>query len=128
MRHEIILPADEAAAGMARTALDRRIAQALDGRRDDSRLAITELVANAIHHGQRQTDQDVLRLIIDVEDDRIRVEIEQPAAASGVRVVEPRMDDPDRIGGFGLRLVEELADDWGHEPGPPGIVWFEFRR
>jgi anti-sigma regulatory factor (Ser/Thr protein kinase) len=128
MRHETILPRDEAAAAMARAALELQIAQALDGRMDDARLAITELVTNAVHHGRRRTDQDVLRLIIEVEDDRVRVEVEQPGPASGVRVVEPRPDDPDGIGGFGLRLVEELADDWGHAPGPPGVVWAEFRR
>jgi anti-sigma regulatory factor (Ser/Thr protein kinase) len=129
MRHEIILPADETAPGMARSRLDQLIPPStLNGRSDDARVAITELAANAVLHGHLRPDQDVVRLIIDVDDDHVRVEIEQPTEALRVRIVDPRLGDPDRVGGFGLRLVQELADDWGHDPGPPGIVWFELRR
>lgn len=114
---------------MARSALDQLIPpSALDGRSDDARVVISELVTNAIRHGHLRPDQDVLRLIIEVDDDHVRVEIEQSTAAGGVRIVNPRPDDPESVGGFGLRLTDALADEWGHEPGPPGIVWVEFRR
>lgn len=128
MRHEVILPANETAAPLARSSLSAAIPPPiLLERVDDAQLAVTELAANAIRHGGLRVD-DTLRLVIEADDDRVRVEVEQATAANDVHVVSPRLDDPDDIGGFGLRLVEHTADSWGHEPGPPGRVWFEFRR
>jgi len=128
MRHEVILPANETAAPLARSSLSAAIPPPiLLERVDDAQLAVTELAANAIRHGGLRVD-DTLRLVIEADDDRVRVEVEQATAANDVHVVSPRLDDPDDIGGFGLRLVERTADSWGHEPGPPGRVWFEFRR
>ena len=128
MRRELILPADESAPVLARSALDDAIPPpVLNERADDARLAISELAANAVKHGQLRPGQDTIRLVIDADDDHLRIEMEQPTAAVGVRVVEPRLEDPLRVGGYGLRLVEQTADEWGVETGPPGHVWFEFR-
>lgn len=129
MRRELILPADQSAPLLARSALNEAIPPPfLNERADDARLAISELAANAIRHGQLRPDQDTLRLVIDADDDHVRIEVEQATAAVGVRVVEPRWEDSVRVGGFGLRLVEQTADEWGFETGPPGQVWVEFRR
>ena len=73
-------------------------------------------------------ETDEVRLVIEAHEDTVRVEVEQPTAAIGVAPVEPRLDDPDRVSGFGLRMVQELTDDWGVVPGPPGSAWFEIRR
>ena len=128
MRRELILPADESAPLLARSALNGSIPPpVLNERADDARLAISELAANAVRHGQLRPGQDTIRLIIDADDDHVRIEVEQATAAVGVRVVEPRLEDTVRVGGFGLRLVEQMADEWGFETGPPGHVWFEFR-
>jgi hypothetical protein len=67
-------------------------------------------------------------MVIEADEDHVRVEVEQPTSAADVRLVEPSMEDPDRVGGLGLRLVDQTADRWGHEAGPPGRVWIEFRR
>ena len=129
MKREFILPADESAPLRARSALDDTIPPpALNGRTEDARLAITEVATNAVRHGRLRSDQDTLRLIIDADDDHVRVEVEQSTATMGLRAVEPRSDDSLTVGGYGLRLVEQTADAWGFEPGPPGRVWFEFRR
>ena len=43
----------------------------------------------------------------------------------------PRAPDPDptRASGWGLFLVDELADRWGVEPADPGtLIWFEIDR
>ena len=128
MRRELILPADENAPVLARSALDDAIPPpVLNERADDARLAISEIAANAVMHGQLRPGQDALRLLIDADDDRVRIELEQVTAAVGVRVVEPRLEDAIRVGGFGLRIIEQTADEWGVETGPPGHVWFEFR-
>ena len=78
-------------------------------------------------HGQLRPGHDTIRLVIDADDDHLRIEMEQSTAAVDVRVVESRLEDAVRVGGFGLRLLDQIADDWGVEIGPPGHVWFEFR-
>ena len=77
------------------------------------------------HAGLETDEASILR--IEADDDHVRVEVEQPTSASDVHVVERSSADL-RPGGFGLGLVEASADEWGYEPGPPGRVWFEFRR
>ena len=128
MRRELTLPADESAPVLARSALDDVTPPPVSNERtDDARLAISELAANAVKHGRLRPGQDTIRLVIEADDDHLRIEMEQSTAAAGVRVVEPRLEDPLRVGGYGLRLVEQVADEWGFETGPPGHVWFEFR-
>lgn len=128
MRRELILPADQSAPLLARSALNEALPPTLNERAEDARLAISELASNAVRHGQLRPDQDTIRLVIDADDDHVRIEVEQATTAIGLRVVEPRVEDPVRVGGYGLRLVEQTADEWGFETGPPGHVWVEFRR
>ena len=128
MRTEVILPATDSAAMLARVALNDAIPPPdLAGRFDDARLALSEVVANAVVHGGLRPDRDVLRLTIDNDDDRFRAEVEQATPAGDAHPVDPWLHDPERPGGFGLHIVEATADEWGVDPGPPGHVWFEFR-
>ncbi len=129
MRRELDLPADASAPLRARSALDDVTPPpVLDDRAEDARLAITEVATNAVRHGRRRPGEDILRLVIEADDDHLRVELEQSTPAIGLRVVQPRSDGPLAVGGYGLRLIEQTADEWGFDPGPPGQVWFEFRR
>ena len=124
---EVILPADQNAPLLARSALMEAIPPpALNGRSEDARLAISEITANAVRHAGLVPERDVIRLVIEADEDHVRVEIEQRTPASGVRVVPPSVA-ADRVDGFGLQLVANVANDWGYAPGPPGRVWFEFR-
>jgi anti-sigma regulatory factor (Ser/Thr protein kinase) len=125
IRREVILPAAPEAALLARAALNDALpARALGPRRDHARLVLSELVTNAVKYGTEH-GQDVIRIVIEAEGESLRVEIEQPRPAADLQPVEPRLDAQD-FGGLGLYIVDELADDWGTEPGPPGRVWFEF--
>ncbi len=111
---------------MARRALNAAIPPPeLAARFDDARLAISEIVTNAVRHAHL-SGRDAIRLTLDADDDHVRIEVEQSTPAEHVHPVSPRLD-PDRPGGYGLHLVEAMADEWGVEPGPPGVVWFEFR-
>ena len=65
--------------------------------------------------------------MIEADEDHVRVEVQQPTSAAEVRLVEPSIEGPAQVGGFGLHLVDQTADTWGYEAGPPGWVWFEFR-
>ena len=125
IRREVILPATPEAALLARAALNDALpTRALGSRRDHARLVMSELVTNAVKHGA-ENGQDVLRVTIEVFGESLRVEIEQPGRTPDLSPVEPRLYGQD-FGGLGLYIVDELADDWGAEPGPPGHVWFEF--
>lgn len=127
MRKEVILPADESASLRARSALNEAIPPPeLRERNDDARLAISEVTSNAVRHA-RLNDSDIIRMVIDADEDHVRIEVEQRTTANEVRVIDATAR-PDRIGGFGLHLVEQVADSWGYRAGPPGLVWFEFRR
>ena len=123
LRKEILLPADARAARLARSTLTSAVPPPeLQARLDEVCLAVSEVVSNAVRHGRLDPNRDSLRLVIEADDTHVRVEVEQPTPA-GVEVDF----GSGRTGGFGLRILEETADEWGHVPGPPGRVWFEFR-
>ena len=127
LRREIVLPFRSVAVQLARSALDGAIRPpALSERSSDPRLAVTELMSNAVRHAGIAKNEGLIYLRIESDDDHVRVEVEQPTSASGVHIPE-RSGSGTSSGGFGLRLVEASADAWGYEPGPPGRVWFEFR-
>ena len=125
IRREVILPATPEAPLLARAALNDALpARALGPRRDHARLVLSELVTNAVKHGNER-GRDVIRIVIEAEGESLRVEVEQPAATPDLQPAEAPLE-PQDLGGLGLYIVDELADDWGTEPGPPGHVWFEF--
>src|SRR5207248_10404928 len=76
-------------------------------------LMVSELVTNAVLHGT-----GAITLRIDVEANAVRVEV----ADDGNVAVEPT-PAPGAHGGWGLRIVEQLADEWGIIDGSTK-VWF----
>ena len=122
MTFELELPRGLDSAAVARHALD-----GLDGRLPadqlgDVRLLVSELVTNAIRHAELS---EAIRLVVTVSDGAIRVEVRDDGA--GFEVETPPTD-PERSSGWGLFLVETLADRWGVERGPGALVWFELDR
>jgi anti-sigma regulatory factor (Ser/Thr protein kinase) len=89
---------------------------------DDLSLLVTELIQNAVRHGgagpDRPVDVEVLR-----HDDRIRVQVTN----AGADFDPPSPPVPgDSSGGWGLFLVDRIAQCWGVSPAPAGTcVWFE---
>lgn len=86
------------------------------------RLAISELIANVIRHGEIDPDQT---LVLDVRATPalLTVRLRQPTQARDGRGPSAPAALPE--GGWGLMIVERLTDRWGIVPGPPGEVWFE---
>jgi anti-sigma regulatory factor (Ser/Thr protein kinase) len=86
------------------------------------RLLVTELVSNAVTHAAAET----VSLKVLVARKAVFTEVTDPgpgfeAADAGV----PRSDHS----GFGLFLVDRLADRWGVvRDGTATKVWFELRR
>jgi two-component sensor histidine kinase len=87
-------------------------------------LLTTELVTNSLRHGALEPD-DLIEVRARREGPRIVVEVHDPGR--GERAPGIRSDDPlAGKGGLGLRLVDQLADDWGAAPVPgDGLrAWF----
>jgi anti-sigma regulatory factor (Ser/Thr protein kinase) len=119
---EAALAATEDAPAQARSLL-RGVGDRLAGHTlDDGLLVVTELVTNAVRHGPRDGPID-LRIL---SDDAMRIEVSDlgtwtpaPAAPSG-----PGLP----TGGWGLSIVNTLADDWGVDQVDGGtMVWAEVR-
>ena len=81
--------------------------------REDTALMVSELVTNAVVHGV-----GAISLRIDAEGNTVRIEV----ADDGNVAVAPS-PEPGAHGGWGLRIVEQLADDWGVLDGSTK-VWF----
>jgi hypothetical protein len=72
LRREVLLPVNQFAALLARNALDDAIPPPpLNGRSDDPRLAVTELVSNAVRHAGLETDAELIHLRIEADDDHV---------------------------------------------------------
>lgn len=78
-----------------------------------ARLLVSELATNAVRHGRGR-----IELVVEVRPAGIRFSVADEGAGRAV----PRTPGDD--GGFGLHLVEDLADRWGQ--GAAGAaVWFD---
>jgi anti-sigma regulatory factor (Ser/Thr protein kinase) len=90
---------------------------------DDVALLVTELVSNAVRHGDGENDQP-LHLAFHRWDGRVRVELFHP----GSEFEQPpsRPTNGTAAGGWGLFLVDRIAERWGVRPDASGTcVWFE---
>jgi anti-sigma regulatory factor (Ser/Thr protein kinase) len=89
----------------------------------DVRLLVSELVTNSVQHAHVAAEDSIV-LVVSISDRTVRAEVrdqgpgfEPPAA--------PPPNDADA--GWGLFLVEQLADAWGVADSGKG-VWFEIQR
>jgi anti-sigma regulatory factor (Ser/Thr protein kinase) len=92
-------------------------------RRDDVRLLVSEMVTNSIQHGDPRSERWI-RLRVECGDGKIRVEVRNPGA--GIAFERLGRSNEVRNSGWGLYLLENLADRWGisNEAGETR-VWFE---
>jgi anti-sigma regulatory factor (Ser/Thr protein kinase) len=85
------------------------------------RLLVSELVSNSVRHAGLQED-DLIRLSVWESAGRVRVEVTDPGGGFRPRVPDP---DPFNPTGWGLYLVDRLADRWGVASDGETRVWFE---
>ena len=118
------LPAEPHSAKVARDAV-----AGLDGHLGavfgDVVLVISELVTNSVRHAGLEATEP-LQLSVRVAGDTVRVAVRdrgpgfKPPAAP---------NDPAHVGGWGLVLVDQLAERWGVEhDGEVNLVWCELKR
>jgi len=124
MTFELELSRTLDSAAVARHALDDLEGGLPADQLGDVRLLVSELVTNAIRHANLD-ETDAIRLAVAVTPAAIRVEVHDPG--TGFEVGETPTD-PDRASGWGLFLVETLADRWGIERRSGTHVWFELDR
>ncbi len=87
-------------------------------------LLLTELVNNAVRHGGAGPDTTV-RVEFRHWSRTVRVEVHDDGAGFATPVATMRRDDD---GGWGLLLVDRIADCWAVRPTATGTcVWFEIR-
>jgi anti-sigma regulatory factor (Ser/Thr protein kinase) len=103
-----------AARALARDAVERGRATV---RVDDVALVVSELVTNAVLHGEGDITLDVV-----VAADAVRVSV-----ADGDPALPGPLDPvADAESGRGLLLVSKIARQWGARPEPAGkVVWAE---
>jgi serine/threonine-protein kinase RsbW len=89
------------------------------------RLLVTELVTNSVRHAGLGRD-DSIDLSVRRADGRIRVDVID--RGEGFRPKAPPRPYPDRPEGWGLYLVDRLADRWGVTGDGETRVWFELDR
>jgi anti-sigma regulatory factor (Ser/Thr protein kinase) len=116
---KLTLPDDVSASRLARRWTERQLAPLglAPARLGIIELLVTELVTNAVEH---TSSAPVLTL--DADDGVLRVEVEDDGG--GLAQIPDR--DPERLGGWGLRIVDELADSWGASYRASGakVLWF----
>jgi len=121
--HELRLELEPKAATVprARAAFRDRFAGALaDERLETATLLLSELVTNSVLHAGLGPTQRVT-LEARLHDGRLHAEVCDEGSSFERRVGEPDLGR----GGWGLYLVERLADRWGVEREQETCVWFE---
>lgn len=86
----------------------------------DLLLLVSELVTNAVRHAESESFE--VRLAVSPE--RVRLEVRDQGAGFQPKVA-PREDGG---GGYGLVIVERIADRWGVEHDDGGLIWLEVDR
>jgi anti-sigma regulatory factor (Ser/Thr protein kinase) len=118
---DLQLPGGPTAPRLARAAVDRLEHQVPPGVLDDVRLVVSELVTNSVLHGRAGLTERV-RLRVMVLGSTVRLEVSDPGPGPADR--RPGAGE-DQTGGWGLLLVDRVADRWGVRPGHPPAVWAE---
>lgn len=111
------IPRDARAPGRARAALEE-LNGFPEGQLAPTKLLVSELITNSVKYGA----DGPVRLVVRGEDSgRTRIEV----IDRGVGFIPTARDRPaTEVGGWGLHMVEALADRWGVYEGSTH-VWFE---
>ena len=111
------LPRERSAPERARRAIDELVRACLaPDEQAAAYLLVTELVSNAVVHGEGRIELSVARVR-----DRVRFEVADEGERDSPSLHGPNFDTGH---GFGLHLVDELSSAWGFHEGS-SHVWFE---
>jgi serine/threonine-protein kinase RsbW len=117
----LVLPATVQATGLARRATREALAAwGVTHLEETAVLLVSELVTNGVLHAK--TPAAILRLRLETAEGFLRIEVQDADPSWPRRRTPAGLDES----GFGLVLVDALADKWGVRDTPPGkTVWTE---
>lgn len=84
---------------------------------DDLGLLTSELVTNAVRHGARAEDEDLVELVLWPADGHYWIAVSDPGGTTA-RVPALAHPGPDAEAGRGLVIVDRLAAAWAVRPRP----------
>jgi anti-sigma regulatory factor (Ser/Thr protein kinase) len=116
------LPVAATTAGVARRSLKVLEGTLPEDRLHDLQVVVSELVTNAVVHGL--TVEGYIHLTVQVMPGRIRVEVTN-AGGAFTRVDFPVRRNGARRSGYGLLIVDRLAQRWGVVHDLDTTVWAE---
>jgi anti-sigma regulatory factor (Ser/Thr protein kinase) len=119
---DLRLPAGATAPSYARAivaGLSERVPEDL---LDDVVLLVSEIVTNSVRHGELAPD-DSIRLRVRATGRSIRLDVVD--RGRGFEPPDVTAHDPARPDGWGLYIVDRLADRWGVAREAGTRVWFE---
>jgi len=105
------LPLNSAAPGVARKAAETLARAVSDEVLDRVRLVLSELVTNSVLHSGTREEEGV-QVRIELTPLIVRIEVRDRGPGFDQADLPP---DPDRIGNWGLLLVQRVTDRWGLE-------------
>ena len=111
---------------MARHVLSEFLAEALPlEMQENAALLTSEVVTNSVRHAGLSTDEGIgIELVL--SEDSLRVSVTD--AGPGFDLDFDARPLEREMGGFGLVLVDRIADRWGVTRDQPNVVWFELDR
>ena len=121
MKLEVRLRPAMGAPGDARRALEDLARHVTPAVLDDIRLLVSELVTNSVRHASL-SDQEWVKVLVDISGVTVRVEVIDPGPGFRPNVPRPTIYQES---GWGLYLVEQVADRWGVVDDGTTHVWFE---
>jgi anti-sigma regulatory factor (Ser/Thr protein kinase) len=121
---QVLLRGTVEAGGLARRAIAASNPTLSPSVRADVELLVSELVTNAVRHGGAGPDRSI-ELDFRRDNGLVHVQVVDP----GTDFIQPESPtEGDSSGGWGLFLVDRIAERWGVCPAPSGTcVWFEVR-
>jgi anti-sigma regulatory factor (Ser/Thr protein kinase) len=91
----------------------------------DVELLVSELATNSVRHAGCD-ERAGLDIEADIHDGRVLVRVcDEGEGFEAGELPHPGHDDPS---GYGLMLLDQLADEWGTQHGEQFCVWFELER
>jgi anti-sigma regulatory factor (Ser/Thr protein kinase) len=128
--HEVIarlhmqLKSGAQAACEGRHCLDRLEGSIGEDQLGELRLLVTELVTNSVRHGAG--DNSWITLDIEIYANNVRATVTD--GGPGFDPPHTPLPHFDRPGGWGLCLIDRMADRWGVDRNGQTTVWFELDR
>lgn len=122
MEHRATFELIPEAASQARVVVNDELRRAVSGKvLEDATLLVSELVTNAVRHAS-QAGFPQVELRLKVEPERVRVVVSDPGGGFDAA---PRLPTASESSGWGLYLVDRIADRWGVITKDRNEVWFE---